>query len=248
MEDPTLGHVNPLRFIPVAEGTGFIVPLGRWILVEACEQVAAWASCPGAELSLWSICPSANCSRPELVDEVRTALALSGLDPRRLIFDVAENVLLKEPEETIRALAELRAIGTRVAVDDFGAGRSSLSHLRRFPIDILKLDKSFVDPLIDTDATASALVAAIIGLAGQLGLEVVAEGSSTRAKSADCGPGHRARSGFPPRPTARPDPGRGPPHRLARERRGRLIPTGPPAAPGPSSPYTRAQAAGPGSA
>ena len=190
---PTLGHVNPLRFIPVAEETGFIVPLGRWVLVEACEQVAAWASRPGAEVSLSVNLSQRQLLSPQLVDEVRTALTLTGLDPRRLIFDVAESVLMKEPEETIRALAELRAIGTRVAVDDFGAGRSSLSHLRRFPIDILKLDKSFVDPLTDTDATASAMVAAIIGLAGQLGLEVVAEGiehESQVRRLVDLGIGH----------------------------------------------------------
>ncbi len=177
----------------MAEETGFIVPLGRWVLVEACEQVAAWASRPGAEVSLSVNLSQRQLLSPQLVDEVRTALTLSGLDPRRLIFDVAENVLMKEPEETIRALAELRAVGTRVAVDDFGAGRSSLSHLRRFPIDILKLDKSFVDPLIDTDAAASALVAAIIGLAGQLGLEVVAEGiehESQVRRLVDLGIGH----------------------------------------------------------
>lgn len=173
---PTLGQVAPVRFIPVAEETGFIVPLGRWVLVEACEQVATWASGPGAPLSLSVNLSQRQLFSPNLADEVRTALAVSGLDPRRLILDVTENVLMKEPDQAARALAELRAMGTRIAVDDFGTGRSSLGYLRRFPIDILKLDKTFVDPLSDADAADAALVGAIIGLAGDLGLEVVAEG------------------------------------------------------------------------
>jgi diguanylate cyclase (GGDEF)-like protein len=173
---PTLGEVAPLRFIPIAEETGFIVPLGRWVLVEACEQLAAWTPRAGDELSL-----SVNLSRrqlmsPHLGDEVRTALALSGIDPHRLILEVTESVLMKEPERAIRALSELRSMGTRIAVDDFGTGYSSLSHLQRFPVDVLKIDKSFIDPLMGTDTASSALVTAIIGLAGSLGLEVIAEG------------------------------------------------------------------------
>jgi diguanylate cyclase (GGDEF)-like protein len=173
---PTLGEVAPLRFIPIAEETGFIVPLGRWVLVEACEQLAAWAPRSSEELSL-----SVNLSRrqlmsPQLGDEVRTALALSGIDPHRLILEVTESVLMKEPERAIRALSELRSMGTRIAVDDFGTGYSSLSHLQRFPVDVLKIDKSFIDPLRGTDTASSALVTAIIGLAGSLGLEVIAEG------------------------------------------------------------------------
>lgn len=171
---PTLGVVDPLRFIPVAEETGFIVPLGRWVLVEACEQLASWSHT--AELSL-----SVNLSRrqlisPQLADEVQTALSLSHIDPHRLILEVTESVLMDDPDRSQKALLALRDIGIRIAVDDFGTGYSSLSHLQRFPVDILKIDKSFIDPLVAPDTNGSTLVTAIIGLAQSLGLEVIAEG------------------------------------------------------------------------
>ncbi len=173
---PSLGVVAPLRFIPIAEETGFIVPLGRWVLVEACEQLAAWSRETNQELDL-----SVNLSRrqlisPHLADEVETALSLSGIDPRRLILEITESVLMEDPEQAAEALAQLRETGIRIAVDDFGTGYSSLSHLQRFPVDVLKIDKSFIDPLVNTDPASSALVTAIIGLAQSLGLDVIAEG------------------------------------------------------------------------
>jgi diguanylate cyclase (GGDEF)-like protein len=175
-QHPTLGQVSPLRFIPVAEETGFIVPLGRWILVEACEQLAAWNADTNEKLVL-----SVNLSRrqlmsPYLVDEVRTALALTGVDPHQLILEITEGVLMKDPEQAAAALSELRALGIRIAVDDFGTGYSSLSHLQRFPVDVLKIDKSFIDPLVSSDPGSGALVTAIITLARDLGLDVIAEG------------------------------------------------------------------------
>jgi diguanylate cyclase (GGDEF)-like protein len=173
---PNLGEVAPLRFIPIAEETGFIVPLGRWVLVEACEQLASWPTGGDQPLSL-----SVNLSRrqlisPHLADEVRTALSLSGIDPGQLILEITESVLMEDPERAARALSELRDMGIRIAVDDFGTGYSSLSHLQRFPVDILKIDKSFIDPLVRSDPASSALVTAIIGLAQSLGLDVIAEG------------------------------------------------------------------------
>jgi diguanylate cyclase (GGDEF)-like protein len=173
---PSLGEVAPLRFIPIAEETGFIVPLGRWVLVEACEQLAAWKGHSEEMLTL-----SVNLSRrqlisPHLADEVRTALSLSGIDPRQLILEITESVLMEDPERASQALSELRDLGIRIAVDDFGTGYSSLSHLQRFPVDILKIDKSFIDPLVRSDPGSSAFVTAIIGLAQSLGLEVIAEG------------------------------------------------------------------------
>jgi EAL domain-containing protein (putative c-di-GMP-specific phosphodiesterase class I) len=172
---PNLGLVTPLRFIPIAEETGFIVPLGRWVLAEACEQLAAWKG-DGEPLTL-----SVNLSRrqlisPHLADEVRTALLLSGIDPRQLILEITESVLMEDPERASQALSELRELGIRIAVDDFGTGYSSLSHLQRFPVDVLKIDKSFIDPLVSPDPGSSAFVTAIIGLARSLGLEVIAEG------------------------------------------------------------------------
>ncbi len=173
---PNLGEVEPLRFIPIAEETGFIVPLGRWVLIEACEQLAAWESAGDQDLTL-----SVNLSRrqlisPHLADEVRMALALSGIDPRRLMLEITETVLMENPERATQALSELRELGIRIAVDDFGTGYSSLSHLQSFPVDVLKIDKSFIDTLVNDDPGSSALVTAIIGLARSLGLEVIAEG------------------------------------------------------------------------
>jgi diguanylate cyclase (GGDEF)-like protein len=173
---PNLGEVEPLRFIPIAEETGFIVPLGRWVLIEACEQLAAWESAGDQDLTM-----SVNLSRrqlisPHLADEVRMALALSGIDPHRLMLEITETVLMENPERATQALSELRELGIRIAVDDFGTGYSSLSHLQSFPVDVLKIDKSFIDTLVNDDPGSSALVTAIIGLARSLGLEVIAEG------------------------------------------------------------------------
>ena len=173
---PNLGEIQPLRFIPIAEETGFIVPLGRWVLVEACEQLAAWNEATDEHLTL-----SVNLSRrqlisPHLADEVRSVLGLSGIDPHRLMLEVTESVLMEDPERATLALSELRDLGIRIAVDDFGTGYSSLSHLQRFPVDVLKIDKSFIDPLVKQDRGSTALVTAIIGLAQSLGLDVIAEG------------------------------------------------------------------------
>jgi EAL domain-containing protein (putative c-di-GMP-specific phosphodiesterase class I) len=144
--------------------------------VEACEQLAAWSKDADQDLNL-----SVNLSRrqlisPHLADEVKTALTLSGIDPHRLILEITESVLMDDPERAAQALSQLRDMGIRIAVDDFGTGYSSLSHLQRFPVDILKIDKSFIDPLVGTDPGSSALVTAIIGLAQSLGLDVIAEG------------------------------------------------------------------------
>jgi diguanylate cyclase (GGDEF)-like protein len=175
-QHPARGLVAPIDFIPVAEETGFIVPLGRWVLVEACEQLAEWTSLTGGPLTL-----AVNLSRrqlvsPHLVDDVRSALALSGIAPEQLVLEITESVLMDNPEQATAALSELRAIGTQIAVDDFGTGYSSLSHLQRFPVDVLKIDKSFIDALDGSDPGSSALVTAIIGLARSLHLGVVAEG------------------------------------------------------------------------
>ncbi len=173
---PTLGLLPPMHFIPIAEETGFIVPLGRWVLAEACEQLAMWCRESGENLTL-----SVNLSRRQLTsqhlaEEVRTALSLSGLDPRQLILEITESVLMEDPERAELALRDLRDIGIRIGVDDFGTGYSSLSHLQRFPVDVLKIDKSFIDPLTSSRPDNSALVIAILGLARSLELEVIAEG------------------------------------------------------------------------
>ncbi len=173
---PTIGLVSPLDFVPVAEETGFIVPLGRWILFAACEQLAALNALTDESLTV-----AVNLSRRQLVshllvDNVRAALALTGVRPDQLILEITESVLMENPEQVLSALTELRALGIRISVDDFGTGYSSLSHLQRFPADVLKIDKSFVDQLNVSEPAGSAMVTSIIGLAHNLSLEVVAEG------------------------------------------------------------------------
>ncbi len=175
-QHPTLGQVAPLRFVPVAEETGFIVPLGRWILLEACEEQSRLCSLTEAPLAM-----SVNLSRrqltsPSLVKDLQTALSLSAVDADRLILEITESVLMDDPERAGDALRELKALGAHIAVDDFGTGYSSLSHLQRFPVDVLKIDKSFIDPLCDAEGDTTALVTTILGLAGNLGLRVIAEG------------------------------------------------------------------------
>jgi EAL domain-containing protein (putative c-di-GMP-specific phosphodiesterase class I) len=173
---PTIGLVAPLDFIPIAEETGFIVPLGRWILLAACEQLAAWTALSNEPLTVAVNLSRRQLASPLLVDNIRTALALTGVHPLQLVLEVTESVLMENPEQAASALTELRALGIRIAVDDFGTGFSSLSYLQRFPVDVLKIDKSFVDPLNESEPASSALVTSIIGLAHSLSLEVVAEG------------------------------------------------------------------------
>ena len=175
-QHPTIGVVAPVDFIPVAEETGFIVPLGRWILFEACRQMAVWTELTDVPLTIAVNVSRRQLTSPQLVDDVRTALAVTGVTPEQLVLEVTESVLMENPEQVNSALTELRALGIGISVDDFGTGYSSLSHLQEFPADVLKIDKSFVDKLNVSEPGASAVVASIIGLAHSLNLEVVAEG------------------------------------------------------------------------
>ena len=150
--------------------------MGRWILLAACEQLAAWTALSNEPLTVAVNLSRRQLASPLLVDNIHTALALTGVHPQQLVLEVTESVLMENPEQAASALTELRALGIRIAVDDFGTGFSSLSYLQRFPVDVLKIDKSFVDPLNESEPASSALVTSIIGLAHSLSLEVVAEG------------------------------------------------------------------------
>ncbi|MBV8461840.1 MAG: EAL domain-containing protein, partial [Acidimicrobiales bacterium] len=173
---PSLGLLRPLQFVPIAEETGFIVPLGRWVLTEACEQIAAWSRDSGEHLRLAVNLSGRQLMSLRLADEVHTVLELSGLQPDQLVLELTERVLMEDPERSAAALHELRSVGVRIGVDDFGTGYSSLSHLQRFPVDVLKIDKSFIDPLSTASSDGSPLLVAIIALAESLGLDVIAEG------------------------------------------------------------------------
>jgi diguanylate cyclase (GGDEF)-like protein/PAS domain S-box-containing protein len=176
-DHPERGLLLPEVFIPLAEETGLIQPLGRWVLEHACRQTQRWHADHVGEPSL---AVAVNLSAPQLqqagiVDEVMRAVRESRLDPRTLIIEITESVLMDNVEATIARLSELRKLGIRLAIDDFGTGYSSLDHLRRFPIDILKMDRSFVSG-IGNGPEDDAFARAIINLGRTLRLEIIAEG------------------------------------------------------------------------
>jgi diguanylate cyclase (GGDEF)-like protein/PAS domain S-box-containing protein len=175
---PTRGLLGPLEFISVAEETGAIVPLGAWVLGEACRQTAAWRSQHAAASDLWV---SVNLStrqllEADLVTQVRDVLTASDLAPSALTLELTEGSLMQDVEETVRKLRALKDLGVRLAIDDFGTGSSSLGYLQRFPIDTLKIDKSFVDGIAADDSEDPALVRAIVQMAATLNLDTIAEG------------------------------------------------------------------------
>jgi predicted signal transduction protein with EAL and GGDEF domain len=174
---PERGMVTPLSFIPLAEQSGEIVPIGRWILKQACEQAAQWRDLPG--LSAFSI--SVNVSGRQLLDaslvpDVSDILAKAGLLPSGLTLEITESVLMADVQGVIARLDELKILGVRLAIDDFGTGYSSLAYLNQFPIDVLKIDKSFVDAAAAGTPGAETLVQTIVDLAKSLRLKTVAEG------------------------------------------------------------------------
>jgi diguanylate cyclase (GGDEF)-like protein/PAS domain S-box-containing protein len=174
---PTRGMLSPLTFIPLAEETGLIVPLGRWVVREACRQAVEWQHLrPAAKPLTLTINISGHQLQGEhVVEDVRRALSDSGLDPRQLVLEITESVLMQQSGTILERLHALKALGVRLAIDDFGTGYSSLGYLQRFPIDILKIDKSFVDD-VGRGETESALARAVIALGETLQLQTIAEG------------------------------------------------------------------------
>jgi EAL domain-containing protein (putative c-di-GMP-specific phosphodiesterase class I) len=181
-DHPRRGAIGPTQFIPLAEETGVIVSLGRWVLREACRQAAEWNALPGAKPLTVSVNLSARQVQDAgLVSDVMIALRDTGLAPRLLTLEITESVLMQDVESTTATLQALKAIGLRLAIDDFGTGYSSLSYLRRFPVDILKIDRSFVATL-DSSETEAALVRSILSLGQTLELETIAEGIEREAQ------------------------------------------------------------------
>ena len=180
---PERGPVPPAEFIPLAEDTGLIVPLGRWVLDEACRQARAWAE-EHADPPVVAVNLSARqFQHPDLVEDVAEALLRSGLSPRLLELELTESAVMADPEAAVATLRQLKGLGTGLAIDDFGTGYSSLGYLRRFPLDLLKIDKAFVAGL-GRIAEDAAIVEAVVGLAHTLGLRVVAEGVETADQAA----------------------------------------------------------------
>ncbi|MBX3702427.1 MAG: EAL domain-containing protein [Steroidobacteraceae bacterium] len=176
-QHPARGLIGPMEFLPVAERSGQIVTLGRWVLAQACREVRVWqARLPEGRQVRVSVNVSAvQLAQSDICADVENALRISSLDAGNLAIELKESVLMQNGEDALATLNQLRKLGVRIAIDDFGTGLSSLSYLHRFPIDILKIDRSFVEQL-DRIEDGAGLARAIITLGETLGLEVVAEG------------------------------------------------------------------------
>jgi diguanylate cyclase (GGDEF)-like protein/PAS domain S-box-containing protein len=176
----TRGLIGPNEFITIAEETGLVVPLGEWVLEEACRQLACWQR-QGRNLSMAVNLSGLQIVQPDFAQQVAAILQRTGVDSSALTLEITESVLMRDAEETMEVLRALKQLGVQLSVDDFGTGYSSLSYLKRFPVDVLKIDRSFVDGLAD-DPDDVAIVQAILALAASLGMSVVAEGVETRAQ------------------------------------------------------------------
>jgi EAL domain-containing protein (putative c-di-GMP-specific phosphodiesterase class I) len=185
-QHPTRGLLSPYHFIEVAEESGSIVAIGSWVLREALAQFARWQAAEGGTtLRYISVNVSARQFRtPGFVDQVRTAIADAGARPEWLLLEITESLVLRDADQVWDDLRVLRALGVRIAIDDFGTGYSSLSYLRQMPVDVLKLDKSFIDDILGSEQQR-ALVDAIVTLARNLDLAVVAEGIEQASQRAE---------------------------------------------------------------
>ncbi|MEB3357292.1 MAG: EAL domain-containing protein [Synechococcales bacterium] len=180
-QHPKRGFVSPGDFIPMAEETGLIAPIGLWVMQEACRQVRQWQQrFPTKSPFFISVNLSAvQFLQPKLIDEIQTVLAESNLSPNNLKLEITESVIMSSTDYATKVLDRLKQIGVKFAIDDFGTGYSSLSYLHRFPVDTLKIDRSFISQL-DTDVEKVELVRTILSLAWNLGMDVVAEGVETQ--------------------------------------------------------------------
>jgi diguanylate cyclase (GGDEF)-like protein/PAS domain S-box-containing protein len=174
---PTRGLVTPNEFIPVAEETGLIIPLGRWVLSEACRQVQCWRRSGIVDASFYlSVNVSARQFQdPDLLDDVDAAIRHSGLPTATVVLEVTESIIMEDLDTALSRLHALKDLGLRLAIDDFGTGYSSLSYLRNFPMDVVKIDKSFIDR-VTLDPKGEAMVRGVIDLSSALGLTTIAEG------------------------------------------------------------------------
>jgi diguanylate cyclase (GGDEF)-like protein len=192
---PTRGIVPPIEFVPVLESSGMIVEVGRWVLAEACRQVRLWHDA-GYPVSVAVNVSGRQFEVGSLVHDVRNALVRTGLDPHALVVEITETVLMRDPAAIAARLRQIKQLGVRIAVDDFGTGYSSMAYLQQFPVDVLKIDRSFVTGMVESPEGA-ALVRALVQLGKALGLVTLAEGIEDeiqlyrlRAERCDAGQGY----------------------------------------------------------
>ncbi len=179
-QHPQRGMIAPLNFIPLAEESGLILPIGQWVLESACAQLARWQQQPASAALVLAVNVSARQFRQnDFVAQVKQAIAQHAIDPTRLKLELTESMLLDKLDNIIHTLAQLKALGLQLSLDDFGTGYSSLQYLKRLPLDQLKIDRSFVRDLA-VDENDQAIVHTIIGMAKSLSLDVIAEGVETR--------------------------------------------------------------------
>jgi EAL domain-containing protein (putative c-di-GMP-specific phosphodiesterase class I) len=181
--NPELGAVSPARFIPLAEETGLIVPIGKWVLRTACSQNVAWMKEGLPPMRMCVNLSMRQMNDEGLVREIQTVLTETGMDPSLLELEVTESTIMHNAERAVSVLNAIKDLGVRLAIDDFGTGYSSLAHLKRFPIDTLKVDRSFIRE-VPNDAEDKAIAEAIIAMGKTLSLTVVAEGVETPEQQA----------------------------------------------------------------
>ncbi len=177
---PTRGVIAPIEFIPIAEESGLIVPIGRWVLDEACRQAALWYG-DGHRIGMAVNVSGRQLDDDELIEDVRAAFTQSGLDPATLTLEITETTLMRDAEATAKRLCKLKELGVRIAIDDFGTGYSSLAYLRQFPVDALKIDRSFIGGIAGSKGSAS-LIHTLVQLGKTLDIETLAEGIEERSQ------------------------------------------------------------------
>ncbi|WP_240702393.1 bifunctional diguanylate cyclase/phosphodiesterase [Trinickia terrae] len=180
-QSPALGLVMPSDFIPLAEETGVIVPLGAWVLREACRQSAEWLAAGGGQIRVAVNLSAGQFASPDLLDHILEALDEAHLPGDFLELELTESMVMRQPEQAARWLSSLKQTGVRLSIDDFGTGYSSLAYLTRFPIDLVKIDRSFIRDIPDSRGDAQ-ITSAVIALGHSLGLKVIAEGAETQAQ------------------------------------------------------------------
>jgi EAL domain-containing protein (putative c-di-GMP-specific phosphodiesterase class I) len=184
-QHPEHGVIPPAKFIPIAEETGMILPIGKWILGEACRQMSRWQklSSPEGPLPVSVNLSGKQFLQSDLLEQVQEVLRETGLDPRGLKLEITETVVMENIETAAHTLEQLRALGVELSIDDFGTGYSSLSYLQRFPVSTLKIDRSFISRMTESEGSAE-IVRTIMKLAQNLGMDVVAEGVETEGQRA----------------------------------------------------------------